>query len=254
MKILIIEDEPHAARRLETLVRELVPDVEIVAHIDTVKNAVRYFSGNPAPDLTLMDIQLSDGISFDIFRQCEVSSPVIFTTAYDEYALKAFKVNSIDYILKPIDKDELRAALDKFKLMNPKPALSGSKVIGNLEEVVRMLTRKYKTRFMIKVGEHLRTVEVSEILFFFSQEKTTFCVTADNRKLILDHTMEDLEDMVDPQAFYRINRKYLVSSHSIKDIIQFTNSRLKLVLKNCNDNEVIVAREKVGEFKSWLDR
>lgn len=254
MRILIIEDEPHAARRLETLIHELIPGAEVTAHIDSVRKAVHYFMSNTAPDLTMMDIQLSDGISFDIFRQCEVRSPVIFTTAYDEYALRAFKVNSVDYILKPIDKDELGQALLKFKSMQGKPAPSQPEVIENLEEVVRMLTRKFKTRFMIKVGEHLKTVDVASILYFFTQDKATFCVTADNRKLVLDYSIEDLEDIMDPQLFFRINRKYMVSAGAITDIVQYTNSRLKLVLRNCVDQEVIVAREKVQEFKSWLDR
>lgn len=254
MKILIIEDEPHAARRLDTLIRELLPEAEIVAHIDSVKKAVQFFGNNPAPDLVMMDIQLSDGISFDIFKQCEVRSPVIFTTAYDEYALRAFKVNSVDYILKPIDKEELNTALLKFKALRGVGAPSHAGIMENLEEVVRMLTRKYKSRFMIKVGEHLRTVEVASILYFFTQDKTTFCVTADNRKLVLDHTIEELEEILDPQLFFRINRKYMVSAGAINDIIHYTNSRLKLVLRHCGDTDVIVAREKVQDFKGWLDR
>lgn len=254
MRILIIEDEPHAARRLETLIHELLPEAEIIAHIDSVKKAVEYFRGNPVADLTLMDIQLSDGISFDIFKQCDVRSPVIFTTAYDEYALRAFKVNSVDYILKPIDKEELSQALIKFKTLRGQPAAARPAMMENLEEVVRMLTRKYKTRFMIKVGEHLRTVDVAAILYFFTQDKITFCVTGDNRKLVLDHTIEELEEIMDPQLFFRINRKYMVSAGSINDIVHYTNSRLKLILRNCSDSDVIVAREKVGEFKAWLDQ
>ena len=254
MKIAIIEDEPQAARRLESLLGELVQEAIVVARMDTVKKAVQYFRTGPTPDLVMMDIQLADGISFDIFNQCEVACPVIFTTAYDEYALKAFKVNSIDYILKPIDKEELKKALEKFSSMHAGARSSQADVIGNLQEAVRMLTKRYKSRFMIKVGEHLRTVEVSNILYFFSQEKTTFCVTADNRKLILDDTLEDLEGMLDPAVFFRINRKYMVSASSITDIIHYTNSRLKLVLKNSTDADVVVAREKVQEFKAWLDR
>jgi DNA-binding LytR/AlgR family response regulator len=254
MKIAIIEDEPQAATRLESLLKELVTEVIIVARIDTVKKAVQYFRTGPPPDLVMMDIQLADGISFDIFNQCEVACPVIFTTAYDEYALKAFKVNSIDYILKPLDKEELRLALEKFSSMHGNARSSQAHVIENLQEAVRMLTRRYKSRFMIKVGEHLRTVEVGNILYFFSQEKTTFCVTSDNRKLILDDTLEDLAEMLDPAVFFRINRKYMVSAPSINDIIHYTNSRLKLVLKNSTDTDVVVAREKVQEFKAWLDR
>ena len=252
MNIVIVEDEPHAARRLETLLSELLPEAIVLSKIDSVSQAVKYFSSNAAPDLVLMDVQLADGLSFDIFTQCRVDAPVIFTTAYDEYALRAFKVNSVDYILKPIDKDELSQALQKFKSL--KPASTSDTVLENLQEVVRMLTKKYKSRFVIKVGEHLKTIEITSILFFYSQERTTFCVTTDNRSLILDFTLEELEQMVDPATFFRINRKYLVSAAALNDIIHHTNSRLKLVLKNCSDNDVIVAREKVQEFRAWLDK
>jgi DNA-binding LytR/AlgR family response regulator len=253
MNILIIEDETQAAQRLEKLVCELLPSANVVAKIDTVKKAVQWFKNYPAPALTLMDIQLADGISFQIFEQCEVTSPVIFTTAYDEYALKAFKVNSIDYILKPVDKDELRQALDKFhNLVKSEPETK--MLMSNIEEAIRMLTKKYKTRFVIKVGEHLKTVETDTIQYFFSQDKTTFCCTADNRNLILDFTLEQLEEMVDPEKFFRINRKYLVSAGAINDIITYTNSRLRLVLKNSQDTDIIVARERVQEFREWLDR
>lgn len=253
MKVLIIEDEPQAAQRLETLVKNLQPGVTILDKIDTVKRAVEWVRSNPPPDLVFMDIQLADGISFQIFEACEVKSPVIFTTAYDAYALRAFKVNSIDYILKPVDKDELQSALNKFR--NLAQNSSGTKVVlENIEQAVQMLTKKFKTRFVIKVGEHLRTIEVSNILYFYSQDKATFCYTHDNRQLVLDFTLEELEEMIDPSIFFRVNRKYLVASQSIQDIISYTNSRLKLVVKGSSDNDIIVARERVQEFRDWLDR
>lgn len=252
MKVLIIEDEPQAAQRLETLVKSLVPGVVILDKLDTVKRSVAWISSNPAPDLIFMDIQLADGISFQIFDQCEVKSPVIFTTAYDAYALKAFKVNSIDYILKPVDKDELNAALTKFR--NLAGNASGARVVlENIDQAVQMLTKKYKTRFVIKVGEHLKTVDITNVQYFYSQDKATFCVTADNRQLVLDYTLEQLEQMVDPAHFFRINRKFLVSSQAIQDIISYTNSRLRLVVKGSADNDIIVARERVQEFRDWLD-
>lgn len=253
MNILIIEDEPQAAQRMEKLMLELVPEARILAKIDTIKKAVQWFMHHPAPDVTLMDIQLADGISFQIFDQCEVKSPVIFTTAYDEYALKAFKVNSIDYILKPVDKDELHAAIKKLRSLKRND--SDTRVmLDNIGQAVQMLMKKYKTRFVIKVGEHLKTIEVDRIRYFYSQEKATFCVTDENRNFVLDYTLEQLEEMVDPSHFYRINRKYLVSAFAIQDIISYTNSRLKLVLKGSQDNDIIVARERVQEFKDWLDR
>lgn len=253
MKILIIEDEEQAAKRMEALVREVLPQAEILAKLDTVKRSVDWFANKELPDLVLMDIQLADGISFQIFEQCEVRCPVIFTTAYDEYALKAFKVNSIDYILKPVDKEELSAAFSKLKNLTPKGDAAQVQ-LGNIEQAVRMLTKKSKTRFVIKVGEHLRTIEVENILYFYSQEKTTFCHTTEKRDFILDYTLEQLVDMLDEQQFFRINRKYLVHAKSIQDIISYTNSRLRLVLKDSDDADIIVARERVQEFKEWLDQ
>ncbi len=250
MNILIIEDEPQAAQRVEKLIKAIVPDVKIVGILDSVKGSVQWFNANPSPDLVIMDIQLADGISFQIFEQCQIKSPVIFTTAYDEYALKAFKVNSIDYILKPVDADELKGAIQKYKSLTAPP----EKMLENIGYAVQMLTKKYKERFVIKVGEHLKSIEANDILFFFSLEKTTFAQTADGRKHILDFTMDQLDGLLDSAKFFRINRKYLVNVKSIQDMISHTNSRLKLILKTNDDPEVIVARERVQEFKDWLDR
>lgn len=252
MQVLIIEDEPQAAQRMENLVHELVPGAIILGKLDSVKGAVNWFENNSSPDVVLMDIQLADGISFEIFDKCEVKAPVIFTTAYDAYAIKAFKVNSVDYILKPVDKEELRLALSKIKSRNMSE-MESHHLLLNIGQTIKMLARKYKTRFVIKVGEHLRTIEVDRVLFFYSQERTTFCVTDDSRSHILDYTLEQLVEMIDPERFFRINRKYMVSAAAIKDIINYTNSRLRLVLKNSTDQDVVVARERVQEFKSWLD-
>lgn len=253
MNVLIIEDEPLAAERLETLTVEILPKATVVNKFDSVKKSVQWLKKNPAPDLILMDIQLADGLSFQIFEQTEVSSPVIFTTAYDEYALKAFKVNSIDYILKPVDKTELSNALKKLEsLKNTQP--SQAVLMQSITQAMTMLTKKFKERFVIRVGEHLKTVEVKGILYFYSQEKTTFCYTTDQRNLILDFTLEQLEALVDPTEYFRVNRKYLVRGDSIQDIVSYTNSRLRLVLKNSQDTDVIVARERIQEFRQWLDR
>jgi DNA-binding LytR/AlgR family response regulator len=251
MTILIIEDEPQAASRLQKLMGEIAPASNVVAVLDTVKKSVQWFASNPPPDLVLMDIQLADGISFQIFEQCKVGAPVIFTTAYDQYALKAFKVNGVDYILKPVDKEELSIALGKVRSATPS---STEQALQNIGAAVQMLMKKYKTRFVIKVGEHLRTVEVDHIHYFHSQDKATFCVTSDNRSLILDYTLEQLEEMIDPDQFFRINRKYFVRASAIQDIISYTNSRLRLVIKGSEDSDIIVARERVQEFRQWLDR
>jgi DNA-binding LytR/AlgR family response regulator len=251
MKVLIIEDEPQAAKRLESLVKALEPDVVILDMLDSVKRSVAWLRENRAPDLIFMDIQLADGLSFQIFEQSEVSSPVIFTTAYDSYALKAFKVNSIDYILKPVDRDELGVALKKYHELGH----ARSKIVlENIDQAIQMLAKKFKTRFVVKVGEHLRWLEVKDILFFLSMEKVTFCYTVDGRKNIVDYTLDQLEGLLDADRFFRINRKYIVSVEAIRDMVSYTNSRLKLVLRKSDDPEVIVARERVSEFREWLDR
>jgi DNA-binding LytR/AlgR family response regulator len=252
MNILIIEDEPHAAARIEKLIREIIPEAIIEAKIDTVKQSVQWFKEHQKPDLILLDVQLADGLSFEIFQQCDVTSPIIFTTAYDQYAMKAFKLNSIDYILKPVDKEELSLAVKKLRGQTLDQ--NGRELMNNIHNAVQMLMKKYKTRFVIKVGEHLKTIEVEDIRYFFTQDKASFCVTAENRNFILDYSMEQLEELLDPQQFFRINRKYIVRSNAIQDIISYTNSRLRLVLKGSDDKDVIVARERVQEFKEWLDQ
>ncbi|NOT76726.1 MAG: response regulator transcription factor [Cyclobacteriaceae bacterium] len=253
MKILIIEDEIQAADRLENLILKISSGSVIVGKLDSVKRSVEWFSKNLPVDLIFMDIQLADGLSFEIFDKVEVRSPVIFTTAYNEYALKAFKVNSIDYILKPVDHEELSNAFKKYERLvgSSQPQ---EKMIESIGFAMQMLTKKYKERFVLKVGEHLKSVEVKDILFFYSLEKATFAQTSDDRKHILDFTLDQLEGIIDPSRFFRVNRKYFVGVDSIQDMISFTNSRLKLLLKTSDDMDIIVARERVQEFKEWLDR
>ena len=253
MRILIIEDEPHAVQRLQNMLKELIPEAQILGNLDSVKTSVQWLGRNSPPDLILMDIQLADGVSFQIFDQTEVKSPVIFTTAYDEYALRAFKVNSLDYLLKPVDKGDLEGALDKFRLRSGSIG-EAQVLLEKIRLTVQGLAKKYKARFVIKVGEHLKTIDTDAILYFHSSEKTTFCVTGEKRSFVLDYSLEQIEEMIDPGRFCRINRKYLVSSAAIQDIISYTNSRLKLILKASDDGDVIVARERVQEFKEWLDR
>lgn len=251
--VLIVEDEPEAARRLETLIRQLIPQAMVLATLDSVKRSVSWLAANPAPDLIFMDIQLADGLSFQIFDRSQVKSPVIFTTAYDAYALKAFKVNSIDYILKPVDRTDLETALKKLETLTLRKPHAPD-LLASIGEAVQMLTRQYKSRFVIKVGEHLKSIEVSDIHFFFSLDKTTFAKASDRRQHIIDFSLEQLEDILDPRQFFRVNRKYIISAASIQDMISYTNSRLKLKLKLCEDDDIIVSRERVQDFKDWLDR
>jgi DNA-binding LytR/AlgR family response regulator len=251
INVLIVEDEPQAAQRLESLISEIDPEMKVLAKLESIKQSVKWLQQNRSPALIFMDIQLSDGISFELFDQIEITCPVIFTTAYNEYALKAFKVNSIDYILKPIDKSELQQAIEKFKkILLP---ASPTKMMEGISLAMEMLTKKFKNRFIIKVGEHLKSVETVDILFFFSLDKATFAQTRDGRKHVLDFTIDQLEGILDPSRFFRINRKYMVASDSIQDMISYTNSRLRLTLKTSDDKEIIVARERVQEFKEWLD-
>jgi DNA-binding LytR/AlgR family response regulator len=250
IQVLIIEDEPHAADRLKQLISSLKPEIKVIDTLESVRQSVSWLKANPMPSLIFLDIHLADGISFEIFDQVEVTCPIIFTTAYDAYALKAFSVNSIDYILKPIDRNDLQRSLDKFTRMSG----TAEKMMESISLAVEMLTKKYKTRFVIKVGEKLKSVEVNDILFFYSLDKTTFAQTGEGRKHIIDFNMDQLEGLLDPSRFFRINRKYLVSVDSIHDMISYTNSRLKLVLKTSTDDDIIVARERVQDFKYWLDR
>ena len=255
MKILIVEDEVMAAERLREMILSHFPDTAVLGRLDAISTAVKWFGENESPDLAFFDIQLADGLSFEIFTQCKVNCPVIFTTAFDEYALKAFKVNSIDYLLKPIDTDELKTAIEKYfslyrKDSNPGPALSPQHV----EEVLKLLTHQYKNRFIVKVGDHIRTIRTDDILCFYSMAKASYIQTIEDRHYVIDQSLEQVEVLVDPATFFRVNRKFIIALDAISDIIAYTNSRLKVILQKPAEEDIIVSREKVREFKNWLDK
>lgn len=252
MKVLIVEDESMAAKRLTSMLKKLEPDVEIIDQLDSVKTAVKWLSSNKA-DLLFFDIQLADGLSFEILNQVNVQTPIIFTTAFDEYAIKAFKVNSIDYLLKPIDPEELKHALEKF-YQNFKQPEAQQPNMAMLEQAMKMLTKQYKERFVVKIGEHIHTISVSDTAYFFSQDKATFLVSKEKKRYIIDYTLEEVEGLIDPQDFFRINRKYLTSMRAVKDIVSYSNSRLRIILNQSDEMDAIVSREKVQDFKKWLDR
>lgn len=255
MKVLIIEDERIAADRLEKLLLASKNSVEILDKLDTIKSTVLYLEENKTPDLVFMDIQLADGLAFDIFDQVQVKCPVIFTTSYDQYAIRAFKVNSIDYLLKPLDQGELYNAINKYNFLNKSIPEKSILEPGALQEAIRMLKGKsYKERFMVKTGEHIKSVSVNDICHFLSMEKATFAHTSDNRRYLLDHTLDQLTELLDPKQFFRINRKYIVSIDGFTDIVSYSNSRLRLILKQDKAMDAIVSRERVQEFKEWLDR
>lgn len=255
MNVLIIEDEVMAAERLQEMVLEVIPELNILAVLDSISSAVQWFNRNDQPDLAFFDIQLADGLSFEIFEQTTVICPVIFTTAFDEYALKAFKVNSIDYLLKPIDADELSTALIKYQSIhsasgNAKHPLSSQ----SIDSVLKLLTHQYKSRFVLKVGERIRSIPVNDIQCFYSMDKASYLQTKEDRHYVMEHSLDQVEALVDPEHFFRVNRKFIIAIEAIEDIISYSNSRLKLRLKKPVEEEIIVAREKVKDFKQWLDR
>jgi len=254
MTTLIIEDEKPAARLLQRKLEKLEIAVSTMLH--SVEESILWFSNNPHPDLIFLDIQLSDGLSFEIFEQIDIQSAIIFTTAYDEFALKAFKLNSIDYLLKPIDEDDLEAAVAKFKMRQPKPDAAASNLQLDFEQIRKMLSnpfeKNFKKRFTVKIGQHLKVITTDEIECFFSENKGTYIHTFDNRNYLIDSTLEILEQELDMKEFFRVSRKFIVPLQAIKEIQVYTNSRLKVILPTYKEDDVIVSREKVQDFKAWL--
>ena len=250
MKVLIVEDEVPAVAHLTALLARIDPSIEILGNLDSVKSAVNWFNQNQEPDLLFLDIQLADGKSFEIFERTPVKCPIIFTTAYDQFAIKAFEVNSIDYLLKPITRDKLDRAVAKFKSQSQPVGID----LSAIKELIGGQSKKYKEQFIIKVGEHLKKVLTSDVELFMSQDRSTYLVTNSGNKMILDYTLDQLQDMIDPDQFFRINRKYLIGMDGIKDMVAFSNSRLKIQMNQLDADDVIVSREKVAEFKAWLDR
>lgn len=251
MKYIIIEDEQLASKRLRELMETVRPEYQFVAKFDSVESATISLPALQY-DLILMDIQLADGNSFDIFDQIQVNAPLIFTTAYDEFAIKAFKTNSVDYLLKPIDQGELTTAIEKFEANNNKQSSSTDE--PKLTDLIKSLQPKGKERFVVKIGEHLKTVETTDIQLIYSQDKATYLFTNSGKKFLVDYSLEKVEELLNQDQFFRVSRKFMVSVSSIKDIISFSNSRLEIVIDQFDDEQIIVARERVGDFKNWLDR
>ncbi|APG61374.1 LytR/AlgR family response regulator transcription factor [Christiangramia salexigens] len=252
MKVIIIEDEKPAARRLQRMLSNLGIETQVMLH--SVAEAVDWFNRNEHPDLMFLDIQLSDGLSFEIFENLDTESAIIFTTAYDEYALKAFKLNSIDYLLKPIDEEELDAAIKKFKRSH-----EAANSIVNLKELKSLLTpdttnKTYKSRFTAQVGQHLKLIDSGEIACFYSENKATYIHNFSGRSYPLEASLEQLEEELDPEKFYRISRKCIINISAIKDIVSYTNSRLEIKLEHFSEFQLIVSRERVKDFKAWLSK
>jgi len=250
MRVLIIEDENPAARNLSRQLLSLRPGFEVLDVLDSVSTAVSWFKQQPEPDIIFMDIQLADGLSFDIFSHVEVKAPIIFTTAFDQYTLKAFKVNSVDYLLKPIDPEELRLAIEKFEeLRQPTSAQT-------LQQLIQAIQKPdYKERFLVKSGQQLIYLPVHTIAYFFSEDGLVFAQQESGKKHVLDFSLDQLEKLVDPQQFFRINRKFILQLSAIRKIHTYFNNRLKLEIHpDTAAIEVIVSRDRVSDFKQWLDQ
>jgi len=260
MKVLIIEDEDLAVAKLRRSLATIEREIEVVGVTDGVESSVEWLSSNPAPDLILADIELVDGQSFEIFNRIEVTSTVIFTTSYDEHALKAFKVNSVDYLLKPVQKDELEAALDKFsKWIGDAKSSPAFPVTVNVENLAAQLhqhlsIQNYRKRFLVKSVQKLVSINVEEIAYFYSDDRLNFFKTFNNKRYVVDYTMDELETMLKPEDFFRISRSFFVSPASLEQINDYFGHRLALKLKPENEKEVIVSREKVSDFKNWLGK
>lgn len=254
MRVIIVEDELPAAEKLERYLLKFDPAIQIQARLQTVKDTVEWLSKNQESlDLIFMDIQLTDGLSFQIFQQVAVNKPVIFTTAYNEFALDAFKVSSIDYLLKPITFTDLSASMKKLATLREQLPWK-TDGLNTLQQTFSSLkTRSYKTRFMVKLGEHIRSITTDQISFFYADGRDVYLVTKQTRKFIVDYTLESLEDILDPKLFFRLNRTFIVNIDAIKDVLVYSNSRLKITLLQEFDKEIIVSREKVSEFKEWFD-
>jgi DNA-binding LytR/AlgR family response regulator len=250
MHILIIEDEKPAAAQLSRLLLREMPSAEISGPLVSVQESTNWFASNPQPDLIFLDIHLADGPSFDIFKDAQLTAPIVFCTAFDQYALDAFKLNSIDYLLKPVEPEELKRALAKFEAQHKQqPPISKELLINLLDKT----EKQYKTRFVVKVGTRLLAIETSKIDFFYSAEKASFLQTNDGKSYVLEHSLDKLESLVDPAKFFRINRQYLIRYEAIEEVRSYSASRYKITLRHCADGDVLISRDRTSSFKEWLD-
>ncbi len=250
IKTVIIEDEEPAAKRMESLLKECEPEIYVVEVMDSVEAGVKWFQTNPSPDLLILDIQLADGTSFEIFEQVAIDSFVIFTTAYDEFAIKAFELNSIDYLLKPIEKAKLRRALEKYHRL---------KVSTSQDKIHRLLTlmdgkaKNYKQRFIIHAGSLLRSIETSKIACFYSTNKDTYLITEEGRSYPIDFSLDKVESLIDPKLFFRINRQVIIHFQAIKEVHVLSKSRIKLTPSFQFEEDLMVSKAKTRSFREWLD-
>ncbi|TDN38122.1 response regulator transcription factor [Hymenobacter sp. UV11] len=261
LRILILEDEYPAAERLQRLLAQAAPTAQVLAVLDTVAGALAWLDSHPAPDLILSDIQLADGLSLDVFTQTLVRSPVIFTTAYDQYALQAFRANGIDYLLKPLKLADLQAALQKLRFVNEEVAVRNSSFVipnssVNLERLLDALPRPqqpYKTRFLVRQGETLLPLPAAEAAWFQSRHETTTLATHDGRRFVVDYTLEQLEKLLDPTHFFRLNRQLIAQLPAVRRLVPHFGGKLLVELAPAPTEEVLVSKEKASAVKSWLE-
>lgn len=254
LRVLIIEDETPAAEKLERYLLKYSGNIKVVAQLGTVAEATAWLKERQAEiDLIFMDIQLHDGLSFQIFQEVKIEKPVIFITAYNEFALDAFKVNSIDYLLKPVTFTDLSSSLKKMESLSEQLRWNetrSEKVIAAFNESP---SKSYKNRFMVKLGDHIKSITTDQISFFYADGRDVYLITQQLRKFIIDYTLESLEEVLDPKSFYRVNRSYIINIAAISDVVVYSNSRLKITPGIKWEDEIVVSREKVGDFKQWFD-
>jgi DNA-binding LytR/AlgR family response regulator len=250
MNVLIIEDEVLAADRLEAMLKVVAPDIQVLARLSSIKDSVRWLMQHSA-DLIFLDIQLSDGLSFTIFEQVTVTTPIIFTTAYDQYAIRAFKLNSVDYLLKPIRQSELHESIRKYRTLKSAYSIDFEELLNTLHGN----KPDYKKRFMIQYGERIRKVEISEVAYFYAMDKSVFLKTFEGQSYPLDYTLDRLEEFVDPARFFRINRKYIVCIDAISSMTAWSRNRVKVELKPAAEDtgDTIVSIDRAADFKAWLN-
>lgn len=253
MTTLIVEDEKPAAEHLVRLLHKCDHKLSILHITDSVSQTVTWFKNNPTPDIMFLDIQLADGLSFEIFKQMDIQCPVIFTTAFEEYAIKAFKINSVDYLLKPVGLEELNFALGKFREQNLQSS-SNSLLDKKVELLMQMMSKHYKSRFIVNIGPRIKAIECTQINYFFSLEKSTFLSTNTGKSYDISYSLDQLEPQLDPTFFFRISRKHIVNIDAIQEIITYSSSRLKLIIKGSDDENILVSRRNTSDFKAWLEK
>ncbi len=254
MKILIIEDEKLAAEKLITLLTTVATDCEVISTQDSIDGAVAWLTEHPHPDLIISDIHLIDGLCFNIFSQVKVTCPIIFATAYEKYAIQAFEVNSIDYLLKPVQEDRLRQALNKFSELNQSQFTDRSDLYDEFKKLLSNKNKNYKSRFLCKLGNKIKSIPTENIAYFYSANKMTFLVDNNQQRLPVNNTLDEIDQLVDPDSFFRVNRKFISHYGAIAEIHPYFKGRLKLKLSPHIEEDIVVSTEKSPIFKAWLDR